>query len=91
MSVALETIAVMVRIRSFMFNNGFKLDGDDIEHLENSIQQKLSVGWNTEEVFRHIKNNEAVNPDIHEGAALANMRVVNDEVQARLGQSQFKV
>lgn len=75
---------VMNRIRSFMFNNGFKPDPADVESLEQSIEQKLAQGWLPDEVFAHIKNNEAVNPDISEKAALANMAYVRDGVMRRL-------
>lgn len=88
--IALDTIVVMNRIRSFMFNNDFKLDPEDVEPLEQSIQRKLGEGWTTDEVFAHIKNNEAVNPDIHEDAALANMRHVAEKVHARLLTEKLK-
>ncbi len=56
----------------------------ELDAMKWDIASKLKKGWLADEIVAHMRNMEAINPDIDEGLALAIMRRVTNEVNARL-------
>lgn len=63
---------------------GTQMNESDQSRIKTAIEDLLSKGWDKYEVVRYLRWTEHVNPLIGEDQALANMKLVRDEVEARL-------
>lgn len=54
-------------------------NADEYKMLHADAVQKSKEGWTSADIFAYMKNNEAINPNLDEDKALANMKRISDK------------
>lgn len=75
---------ILARLKSMTQDDG-EMMNSSLDEYTRDIKHYLDQNWTENEIVSMLKLTEAVNPELEEDYALAQMRKVRNQINARLG------